>query len=982
MQLQPTDIDTLVAWVSGNSERVDFDALVRMAASVLLERDSQIRAYAPGARYAVGDRIWYRDQIAQVVAVLRRGNARQGSFDVLHLSLDADDACREVAGIQGAPGFALSPGNSGEALEAYLQVHAEALRAALLQEPRLAVLRREPAASYAVSAPQLPASTPPVRPPSMFREGSLSMISGPGRSAGADTVAWSTAVPAMPAALDQRAIYDVIRRALDVPAGGLTREQTWTRCIAPALTALAWTSLPLADGDGYALFADAASRDRAFARAREGVPLEKSAVAILLTEGWGLPLDRQATPDRQASAALRLAGRLLSDRVAWGILTNGREWRLYSSAWGDPDLASTLSTFHSADLLDIVGNSSSEGPTDGQRVQFRDWLAAFGPRALIRDGSGRSILNEVKLNASAYARDVVRTLRRRLLESVIPEIAGGFVRFRASGQGRPSETDEALEEIVRASFGLVSRLLFLLYAEHHDLLPMGNPDYRGQSLTSRMRRVRESIQEGPLPSTSVHVTPQYDALLALFHLLDHGHPQVGLAGAHGGLFSSVDPVAGFLERHRLSDRVVARTLSALGAIENEPIDYGVMSVRHLSAVAEGLAESLLWVVEPTAGQVVLISNRGTPQSPSSISVPDFVGTSVTEATVKSVLSGRTVRFAAAMDRITALRRQEAGAPGETAVLAAAEQAALDALLGIKVLDLAMGTGTFLVAVIDTLVDGIAEALTAYHRTHPWVPWAWNPLARLILEKREAILEGAAEQGVLVEPDRLADDVILSRLVAERSIYGVDLNQTAVALGRANVAMRAFAVGAPFVDVVRHIRRGDALLGIRLAAIRDEAVAPALVSGLLTSSRSSGEDDDIFETGPYEALLDLWMSEELGNPGARETVRRLGADAIPALQGALVLEPAEMDAIRRAGEIGGSLGLLHWDVAFPEVFLVPSDDNVEQPGFDVIIGSPPSVPPDADGDPFATRARELVRRPGGRVALVVTPANRSQERDRV
>ncbi len=73
----------------------------------------------------------------------------------------------------------------------------------------------------------------------------------------------------------------------------------------------------------------------------------------------------------------------------------------------------------------------------------------------------------------------------------------------------------------------------------------------------------------------------------------------------------------------------------------------------------------------------------------------------------------------------------------------------------------------------------------------------------------------------VELDRLPDDVILSRLVIERSVYGVDLNQIAVALSRANIAMRAFAVGAPFVDVAHHVRRGDALLGyvLRLSVMR-------------------------------------------------------------------------------------------------------------------------------------------------------------------
>lgn len=986
MRLQPTDVEALVAWVSQNGERVDIDTLVREAASIVLERNAEVKAYAPGASYSPDDRIWYQGRVAQVAAVLPRGNAHQGAFDVLHLAFDTGETCRSVAGIQGAPRSGQSPDNAGEALESFLDRHAAELRRELLQEPSLAALLLDPNADYAATEPPLPAVASPARAPSLFHEGSLSMLTRPGHAPGTDLLTWSMAGSTTSDTADRRAAYEAIRRALDVPAGeltrdGITREQTWVRCVAPALGVLGWVAEPLADGDGHALFADAASRDRAIARARQGVPVEKSALAVVIAEGWGVPLDRQVAPDGPASAALRLAGCLLSDHVVWGILTNGYEWRLYSSAWGDPDLAGTLATFHSVDLLGIVRPSSDQGPTDGQWTQFQNWLAVFGPRASTRDAYGRSILDEVKRDSAAYAREVVRTLRRRLLESVIPEIAGGFVHYRASGQGRSSETDETLEEIIRASLGLVSRLLFVLFAEHHDLLPMGNPEYRGHSLTSAVRRMCDAVREGPLPSASIHVTPQYDALLALFRLLDHGHPQYDLAGASGGPFSSVDSTVGFLERHRLSDRVIARTLSALGEFNNRPVDYGILNVRHLCAVAEGLAESLLWVVEPTSGQAVLISNRGTPQAPSSISVPDFVGVSVAEAAIRSVLVDRAAWFGAAMNRITSLRRQTNGTPGVTAALAAAEQAAVDALLGVKILDPVMGTGTFLVAAVDTLIDGIVEALAAYHRTHPWVPWAWDPVARLITEQRAAIVENAAAQGVAVELDRLPDDVILSRLVIERSVYGVDLNQTAVALSWANIAMRAFAVGASFVNVAHHIRRGDALLGVRLAIVRDETIAPTLVSGLLASLGPSGIDNASPEVDPYEAMLDLWMSEDLGNPGARDVLRRLGADVIPALQGTRVLGLSEMDIIRRAHEIGQSLRLFHWDVAFPEVFLVPAEGDPVQPGFDVIIGSPPAAPPDADGDPFAVRARELVRRPGGRVAFVVTPAHRSQEGER-
>ncbi len=154
MRLQPTDMDTLVVWVSESGERVDIDTLVRVAASVVLEREAEVKAYAPGASYSPGDRIWYQGRVAQVAEVLRRGNAHQGAFDVLHLAFDAGETCRSVAGIQGAPRPGPWPDNAGKALESFVEEHAaELLLEPVLQEPRLAAFLLIPSADYVATCP-------------------------------------------------------------------------------------------------------------------------------------------------------------------------------------------------------------------------------------------------------------------------------------------------------------------------------------------------------------------------------------------------------------------------------------------------------------------------------------------------------------------------------------------------------------------------------------------------------------------------------------------------------------------------------------------------------------------------------------------------------------------------------------------------------------------------------------------------------------
>jgi hypothetical protein len=100
--------------------------------------------------------------------------------------------------------------------------------------------------------------------------------------------------------------------------------------------------------------------------------------------------------------------------------------------------------------------------------------------------------------------------------------------------------------------------------------------------------------------------------------------------------------------------------------------------------------------------------------------------------------------------------------------------------------------------------------------------------------------------------------------------------------------------------------------------------------------------------------------------------------------------AQAEVVSKAARLRAEYGFVHWETAFPDVFLSPSRVAPERPGFDVVVGSPPAdselgVEPMAAGavafaaalssqpqGPFAALAGELVRVPGGRVAFVLTP----------
>jgi hypothetical protein len=290
---------------------------------------------------------------------------------------------------------------------------------------------------------------------------------------------------------------------------------------------------------------------------------------------------------------------------------------------------------------------------------------------------------------------------------------------------------------------------------------MRNPGYREQSLTSLAAWAAERLDRSLPLSDAAFATPRYDALLALFRRIDRGDPSLGIPRYDGGLFSADTAENRFLERHKLSDRAVARVVDIMVRDAGEPVDYAYISVRNLGTIYEGLLENRLVLTSPPhplssqergpGGEVTLVNDRGERKLSGSYYTPDFIVEYIVSQTLDPILEERGVLFAAAMDRIAGLRGKLSHALERTTnlrlqtELAAAERDALEAFLGIKVCDPAMGSGHFLVNAVDHLTDGIIRRMQVYHDTHLDAPWEWNPVQRLVEQRlgRGQFLAGVA-----------------------------------------------------------------------------------------------------------------------------------------------------------------------------------------------------------------------------------------------
>lgn len=135
------------------------------------------------------------------------------------------------------------------------------------------------------------------------------------------------------------------------------------------------------------------------------------------------------------------------------------------------------------------------------------------------------------------------------------------------------------------------------------------------------------------------------------------------------------------------------------------------------------------------------------------------------------------------------------------------------LLDLKICDPAMGSGAFLVQACRWLADRLVEAWSQAEGTGKTVSVDGEVL-------------DAPDTKEPLPRDTEARTVIARRLIAERCLYGVDLNPLAVELAKLSIWLVTLAKGRPFGFLDHNLRCGDSLLGIhRLDQLTELSMTP-------------------------------------------------------------------------------------------------------------------------------------------------------------
>lgn len=493
--------------------------------------------------------------------------------------------------------------------------------------------------------------------------------------------------------------------------------------------------------------------------------------------------------------------------------------------------------------------------------------------------------------------------------------------------GPKLRTAEQLDDAFEQALTIVYRIVFLLFAEARALVPVWHPVYRDSYSLDALRAAAER------PHGALGL---WDALRAIARLAHAGCSagDLRVTPFNGRLFSPArTPLA---ERKNLDDEAARRAMLALSTRSSadragrEPIAYRDLGVEQLGAVYETLLDYRPGII-PAAS-----STRGTRvELRAGSGTRKATGTFYTPQPIAEYVVRRT------------LGPLVHGAEPER-------------ILQLRIVDPAMGSGAFLVAACRYLATAYEAALIRAGGCHP---------------------------SDIGESERAA----IRRTVAERCLYGVDLNPMAVQLARLSLWLTTLAGDRPLSFLDHRLQVGNSLIGAWLAVLgrrparrrRERASGhrePLLFDELrvrdalrevlpVRFSLESIPNDTVRQVREKERafaamnargsalkrwrrIADLWCASWLA------AGHSVPAGAFTALSDAILTagsalpHPLAEQYLRTAEEISQARRFFHWELECPEAFFAPDGTRLPNGGFDAVLGNPPwdMIRADSPGNP--------------------------------
>lgn len=400
----------------------------------------------------------------------------------------------------------------------------------------------------------------------------------------------------------------------------------------------------------YALFAS--KEDWKKSKSLEGNNKFKKATAVADAKDWGISLDGKGFSNKNPS--FQIINYLKQTDKNWGILTDGKYWRIYSLRSD-----SKHTTFYEIDLEKILAT--------GDQQRFKYFYNFFRVEAFVSDSklADRAFLDFVFDDGKFYSQNVEKNLQERVYKVVNSICQGFLVNFK-------NPSDEDLKSVYENSMYYVFKLMFILNCESKGLLEVNKQDdYYESSLRKKCIEIKEQKEQGKNWSTQPRT---YNFIVDLFNLLNTGDERIGVHGFGAEPFEIGS--SNFYLKNKISDDYLNAALLELACdLDNDGniqfIDYKILSPDHIGSLFEGLLEFNLI---KDGKRIDLVNNKGDRKATGSYYTPDYLVDYIVEETLKDEVSNKN--------------------PFE--------------ILKLRILDPAMGSGHFLLGVVKYLENTIVR----------------------------------------------------------------------------------------------------------------------------------------------------------------------------------------------------------------------------------------------------------------------------------
>ncbi len=463
----------------------------------------------------------------------------------------------------------------------------------------------------------------------------------------------------------------------------------------------------------------------------------------------------------------------------YGILSNGKIWRLYDKS----------KVFYGEKIY-IEFNFSKVEEKEEYREQ--EWFMLFS--YLIRKERYLKTNNVIAVEKEQIAREkeiiekkLIEILYKKLDDSIVFKIAKNIYdkEFKLSGE---EITRHALVSILKESIILILRILFIAYIEDIEIFRKILEENKSRSFYIPFRCF--------FYNENTKNKLEYKKIIEIFNFLNKSDNTIEFSIFNRGLFAK-DKVK-YLNNERLfsisefEEILVKIFFFEEKNMKNEKfVEYSKLEPKIFGKLYEALLEYDLRIADTTVHRIV---KNGIYYI---YSEEELENKKVNK--VATYLKGDIYLTSRSLDR------KKSGAyytPEDLAdfmaVSAIEEQLKVKSPLDIKIIDNSCGSGQLLISCLNYLTEKVWYQLDKF-----------GDVKEELDKEYKALLKEGEECGVQYN---ISKELVLKRIFLKKCIYGVDINPISVEITMLSLWIDTIIFGASSKFIEHHIKVGNALLG--------------------------------------------------------------------------------------------------------------------------------------------------------------------------